>query len=96
MILKPGLYASLPDRGSSKTYGLQAINSPEIYDALKKRFSGEKELHFFFQGDSFYMAGSNKSFLFVEFFGERLDDDSFLELVERISEEIGYPIVDFI
>jgi len=89
-----GLYLQLPD--GIHTFGLWAINNPKIYDELD-RISREhpKSSLWFRQSDSLDIKSfkhQNKSFLFIEFLGQELDDNSALKQCEEIAEIIGYPL----
>jgi hypothetical protein len=81
-----GLYMSLPDCGH--TYGIQAINNDRIYDCLFEYWRHNNQGKWFLQGNSAHGTG-DKEWLYIEFLGQSLDDDSALAICEEIARVIG-------
>jgi len=68
-------------------WGIQAINSPSIYDKLKAYFYAQSKFSWFLQGDSM-MSSKDKSWLFIEFF-EPLNAVTAKALCQKIAKDIG-------
>jgi hypothetical protein len=87
-----GLYMTLPECGH--TYGIQAISPRKVdnsaYNKLSEYFYKHlREYKWFRQGDSQFAVNGDKHWLFIEFLGMGLDDDSALEFCQQIASEIG-------
>jgi hypothetical protein len=89
-----GLYMHLQD--GIHGYGIQAINNPAVYAELERFFyrtnsDQNSPLYgkWFRQGDSAFPNKEDKSWLFIEFLGQDLDDDSALAQCEAIARSIG-------
>jgi len=90
-----GLYMSTPACGH--TYEIQSIHNPILYLRLKRWFHLNKDNYrVFLQGDSQNQRTGDFGYLIIEFLGMDLNDDTALELCEKIGTEIGYPLVDII
>lgn len=90
-----GLYLELPKCGH--TYGLSAINDNVVYDQLSVWFYDNSNTYKIFrQSDSQFSVKENKSYLYIEFLGENLNDDTALSLALKIAKELELKIVDII
>lgn len=85
-----GLYMHVPECGH--TYGISSINEPDLYDKLRSLFFQYKRWGWFLQSDSERTCTGNKSYLFIEFLGQSLNDNSALEQCEFIASELGVPL----
>ena len=84
-----GLFMQLPDQ-CGHTYGIWAINNPQLYDALRYIFfSHPMKGKWFLQSDSNHTGNGDKSAIFIEFLGQGLNDDSALQQCENIASSIG-------
>ena len=88
MLMLKGLYMSLPECGH--TYGIKALNDYNIYIKLKNYFNQHRlEFKWFLQGDSLAETINDHSWLFIEFLGMGLNDDTALMFCENIAKEIN-------
>jgi hypothetical protein len=85
-----GLYMHVPECGH--TYGISSINEPDLYDRLRSLFFQNRGGRWFLQSESERTCLGDKSFLFIEFLGQSLNDDSALEQCEQIASELRVPL----
>lgn len=88
--MTPGLYIHL--KACGHTYGIQCYGDKDLYREMKTLYATDPmcKKHFL-QGDD-----SKTSWLFIEFLGERHDDDTAVALCEEFAKKLRTQIIDFI
>ena len=89
MKTEPGLY--FHEATSGHTWGVEAVNSSEIYHKLSGFFYKHGyEKKWFRQGDSNFRGVGDSSWLFIEFLGQNLNNrEEALEQAQKIARKLG-------